>query len=118
MYDWSLPFIIGSTAILIFLIITSKKYHMNIHYLIVWILWAVFIAILSLFPHLIVIISDLLNIATPSLAILVIFILLLYLISYYLFIKSSNQNDRINKLTYEVAELKKEINELKKGRDK
>lgn len=118
MYGWSLPFIIGSIGTLVFLIFTSKKYHMNIHYLIVWVIWAVFITILSIFPNLIVIISDLLKIATPSLAILAIFIFLSYLISYYLFIKSSNQNDKINKLTYEIAELKKELDELKKGSEK
>ena len=42
------------------------------------------------------------------------FIFLLYIISYYLFIKASNANDRINKLTYEIANLKKELDSLKK----
>ena len=114
MYSWSLSLFLGSLVTLLFVLITGKKMNMNIRYLIVWIIWAIFIMILSIFPELIVIIADILHIATPALAILFVFIFLLYIISYYLFIKASNANDRINKLTYEIANLKKDLDSLKK----
>lgn len=113
MYNWSISLFLGSLATLIFVVVTGKKMKMNIRYLIVWIMWAVLIMVLSAFPELLVVIADLLNIATPALAILFVFIFLLYIISYYLFIKMSNANDKINTLTYEVANLKKELTELK-----
>lgn len=114
MYEWNLMLFLGAVATLIFVIVTAKKMHMNIHYMIVWVLWAFLIIILSLFPGLLDFIAKILGIATPALAILFIFIFLVYIICYYLFIKASNFNDRINKLTYEVAQLRKELEEKNK----
>lgn len=114
MYEWNLMLLIGAIATLVFVIVVGKKMHMNIHYMIVWVLWAFLIIILSIFPSILDFIANILGIATPALAILFIFIFLVYIICYYLFIKASNFNDRINKLTYEVAQLKKELEEKNK----
>ena len=118
MYDWSLYLLLGSIATLIFVVVTGKKMNMNIRYLIVWIIWSIVIMILSIFPQIIEIIARLLHIATPALAILFVFIFLAYIISYYLFINASISNNKINKLIYEISLLKKEIEELKKGKEK
>ena len=74
MYSWSLSLFLGSLVTLLFVLITGKKMNMNIRYLIVCIIWAILIMILSIFPELIVIIADILHIATPALAILFVFI--------------------------------------------
>lgn len=118
MYEWSLYLLLGSIATLIFVVVTGKKMNMNIRYLIVWIIWSIVIMILSIFPRIIEIIARLLHIATPALAILFVFIFLAYIISYYLFINASISNNKINKLIYEISLLKKEIEELKKGKEK
>ena len=118
MYEWSLYLLLGSIATLIFVVVTGKKMNMNIRYLIVWIIWSIVIMILSIFPQIIEIIARLLHIATPALAILFVFIFLAYIISYYLFINASISNNKINKLIYEISLLKKEIEELKKCKEK
>ena len=99
----------GSILTLIFVLVVARKTKMNIHYTIIWIVWALIIIILSLFPTLIDWIAQVLSIATPVNAIFLIFIFLLYIISFYLFVRVSQQNDKIKTLTYEIAELKKQI---------
>ena len=50
MYEWNLMLLIGAIATLVFVIVVGKKMHMNIHYMVVWVLWAFLIIILSIFP--------------------------------------------------------------------
>ena len=104
-----LSLLTGSVLTLIFVLIVAKKTRMNIHYTIIWIIWAAVIIILSIFPTIIDWIAKVLSIATPVNAIFLIFIFLLYIISFYLFVRVSQQNDKIKTLTYEIAELKKQI---------
>ncbi|MEA4821218.1 MAG: DUF2304 domain-containing protein [Erysipelotrichales bacterium] len=101
--------IIGSLTTLIFVVVVAKKTRMNIRYAIVWILWCFIIVILSLFPSLIDFTARVLSISTPTNAIFLIFIFLVYLISFYLFIKVSHLNENIKLLTYECAELRRKI---------
>lgn len=99
--------IIGALATLFFVIYVSKKTRMNIRYAIVWIFWCFIILLLSVFPKLIDFIAETLSISTPTNAVFLIFIFLGYLMSFYLFIKVSQLNDRIKILTYECAELRR-----------
>lgn len=99
----------GSILTLIFVLVVAKRTRMNIHYTIIWIVWALIIIVLSLFPVLIDWIAKILSIATPVNAIFLIFIFLVYLISFYLFVRVSQQNEKIRTLTYEIAELKRQI---------
>ncbi len=101
----------GSILTLIFVLVVSKRTRMDIHYTIIWIVWALIIIILSLFPKLIDWIAQVLSIATPVNAIFLVFIFLVYLISFYLFVRVSQQNEKIKTLTYEIAELKRKISE-------
>jgi hypothetical protein len=104
-----LSLLTGSVLTLIFVLVVAKKTRMNIHYTIIWIIWAAVIIILSIFPTIIDWIARVLSIATPVNAIFLVFIFLLYIISFYLFVRVSQQNDKIKTLTYEIAELKKQI---------
>lgn len=99
--------LIGSIATLIFVIFVAKKTSMNIKYAIIWVVWCLIISILSLFPKIIDVVSSILNIATPTNAVFMIFIFLSYLMSFYLFIKVSQLSDYIKTLTYELAEVKR-----------
>lgn len=101
----------GSIITLLFVLMVARKTKMDIRYTIIWIVWALIIIVLSLFPKIIDRIANLLSIATPVNAIFLVFIFLLYLISFYLFIRVSQQNEKIKTLTYEIAELKKEQSE-------
>lgn len=103
---------------LIFIFITIKKTKMNIRYAIVWITWGIVVLILSIFPQLIVFLSILLGIALPVNTIFLIFMFLLYVMSFYLFIKVSQMSDEIKTLTYATAMLKKELEETKQNQHK
>ncbi|NCB33093.1 MAG: DUF2304 domain-containing protein [Erysipelotrichia bacterium] len=101
--------LMGSVITLIFVLVVAKRTRMNIHYTIIWIVWALIIIILSLFPKLIDWIARVLSIATPVNAVFLVFIFLVYLISFYLFVRVSQQNEKIRTLTYEIAELKRRL---------
>lgn len=106
--------LIVSILILIYVIYEVTKNKMNIHYSLVWILWAIGMIIISIFPGIVTWITRLLGIQYASNTIFLIFIFLLYALSFYLFLTISKHNDELVKLNYEIANLKKKINELEK----
>ncbi|MEG0577619.1 MAG: DUF2304 domain-containing protein [Bacilli bacterium] len=98
----------------IFILVTVKKTRMNIRYAIVWIAWGIIIIILSIFPQIIDKLSVILSISIPTNTLFLIFIFLLYILSFYLFIKVSQLSEEIKTLTYSISALQKEIHEIKK----
>lgn len=103
-----------SIFVLIFVIYKVTKNKMNIHYSLVWILWAVGMIVISIFPEIVTWITKMLGIQYPSNTIFLIFIFLIYALSFYLYLTISKHNDELVKLNYEIANLKKKINELEK----
>lgn len=101
----------ASILTFIFVISCSKKHKMNIKYSIVWTLWSLGIIFISIFPQIIYSISNALNIAVAVNTLFLIMIFLLYLLSFYLFLKISLLNEQIKNMTYEIAMLKKELSE-------
>ncbi len=114
MSTMQISMLIGSIATLVFILYTAKKAHLDIHYTIVWILWALCMIFFSLFPSVIDWIARVLSIAIPVNALFLILIFFLYIISFYLFLRLTEQAEKIKTLTYEVAELKKKNDEIKK----
>ena len=102
--------IIAFTFILFFVI----KRKLNIKYSIVWILWAILTLLMSIFPELFYDLSHLLGIEMPVNAVFLIMATLLYGLTFYVYCMISKHNEEIVKLTYEIAVLKKELEELKK----
>ena len=102
--------IIAFTFILFFVI----KRRLNIKYSIVWILWAILTLLMSIFPELFYDLSHLLGIEMPVNAVFLIMATLLYGLTFYVYCMISKHNEEIVKLTYEIAVLKKELEELKK----
>lgn len=98
----------GSLATLIFILITVRKTKMNIRYAIVWIAWGIIILFLSVFPGAIEHLSTLLSISLPTNTVFLIFIFLLYILSFYLFVKVSQLSEEIKDLTYAISVLKKD----------
>lgn len=106
--------LITSILVLLFVIYTVTKNKMNIHYSLVWILWAIGMIVISLFPSIISKITLILGIQYPSNTIFLIFIFLLYCLSFYLFVVTSKHNEEITKLNYEIASLKKKLEDKDK----
>ncbi|MBQ2658422.1 MAG: DUF2304 domain-containing protein [Erysipelotrichaceae bacterium] len=92
--------------------VLNKK--LNIKYSIVWLLWALSTLIMAIFPETFYQFSHLVGIAIPVNAVFLIMIGLLYGLTFYVYIMISKHNLEIIRLTYEVARLKKELEETKK----
>lgn len=105
--------LLASIVTLIFVIYKVKKNKMDIHYSIIWIVWGALLIIIALFPQIIIYISNLLSIATPSNTAFLIMIFLLYCLTFYVYLKISKHNDEIAKLNYEISSLKKQVNDNK-----
>lgn len=109
-----LGLLIASILVLSIIIFCVVKKLLNIKYSIVWILWALLALIMAIFPGIFYELAHILGIEMPVNAVFLIMIFLSYALVFYLYIMISKHNEEIIKLTYEVATLKKEIEELKK----
>ena len=101
-------FVFGS---ILFFVVKKK---INIKYSIVWILWALAIILMVICPDPFYEFAHLLGIEMPVNAVFLIMIGLLYALTFYAYMMVSKHNDEIIQLTYEVASLKKKIEELEK----
>lgn len=110
--------LIVSIAAFIVVIFTVVKRRMNIKYSVVWILWAMLLLFMSMFPETFYKISHLLGIEMPVNTVFLIMTALLYALTFYVYITISKHNEEIIKLTYEISALKKEVEELKKNNER
>ena len=93
-----LVFIIASVLTFIFVIRKIRKHGLNIDDSIVWILWAIVLLILSIFPDLSFFVSDQLGFMSPSNFIFSLFTFFLYIILF-------SQSVQISKLKEKQKEL-------------
>lgn len=106
-----LGLLIASLIALSFVIYFVVKKKLNIKYSIVWILWGLLALLMSIFPQTFYEFSKLVGIELPVNAVFLIMIGLLYGLTFYVYVTISKHNEEIIKLTYEVAKLKKIIEE-------
>ena len=99
----------GSVVVLLIVMRFAIRDRINIRFAIVWIVWAVVMIIMAIFPSIIYSISDLLGFERPVNAIFLLMIFLLYCLSFYLFLSISQHNEKILSLNYELAQLKKKL---------
>ena len=111
MSNMQLTLLVGTLITLVGIIYTAKKTRMDVRYTIIWILWGLVLIVFSLFPQLFDVISSICGIATPTSTVFLVFIFLCYAMTYYVYIRISTMNNEIKKLTYEVADLRKQIEE-------
>ena len=95
-------------------LISVIKKKLNIKYSIVWLLWSLMSLIMAIFPETFYYFSKLLGIALPVNGVFLIMIGLLYILTFYVYLMISKHNSEIIQLTYEVASLKKQLEEQKK----
>ena len=98
--------IITILIILAFVIYSSIKSNMNVRYAILWIVWALFLLWMVLFPATAYKVSQLLGIQTFTTFLFLVMIGLLFMFNYYLYVKTSKMANEIKRLNYEVALLK------------
>ena len=98
--------IIRILIILAFVIYSSIKSNMNVRYAILWIVWALFLLWMVLFPATAYKVSQLLGIQTFTTFLFLVMIGLLFMFNYYLYVKTSKMANEIKRLNYEVALLK------------
>lgn len=109
-----LSLLLGSIAVLIFVIKNVLKNKINIRYAIIWIIWGISIVIISAFPSIVYKLASLIGIETPSNAVFLIMMFLLYCLTFYIYFIISRHNEDIINLDYEIAVLKKKVEELEK----
>ena len=106
--------LIVSICVLFFVLYSVVKNKMNIRYAMVWILWAIGVVVISIFPEIIAWFGALIGIQYGSNVAFLIFIFLLYCLVFYVYLKLSKHNEDIINLNYEIAVLKKELEEKRK----
>jgi hypothetical protein len=94
---------------LIYVILNIRNSSMDIHYSISWLVFAICIVIMSIFPGVISFVSRILHISTPVFTLFLIMISFLYALTFYLYMKISVLRKEVNNLTYEAARLDKEL---------
>ncbi len=97
----------------ILIIIQVKKKKLALKYSLAWLLLIVVFMILDGFPGLLVMLSGLVGIATPSNMLFTCGFVFALVIIYTLTAALSKQSDNIRDLTQQTALLKKELDELK-----
>lgn len=111
MTSFQLTLMIGTLVTLFGILYSAKKTNMDVRYTVVWVLWGLVLFVFSLFPWLFDVISRVCGIATPTSTVFLVFIFLSYVMSYYLYIRISQVQNQIKQLTYEVAALRKKLDE-------
>lgn len=99
--------IIAFSFVLYFVI----KRKLNIKYSMVWILWALFALVMAIFPATFYEFAHLVGIEIPVNAVFLIMIALLYGLTFYVYCMISKHNEEIIALTYEISNLKKQLND-------
>ena len=109
--------LIASIIMLLFVVNRVQKNKVNIRYSVIWIIFCLFLILISIFPDIIISLSKLIGIQVPSNMIFLFVIFFLLWLIFYLYIKISKHNDEIIKLDYEIAKLKKEVEDSKKSNE-
>lgn len=107
--------LIGSIFVLYVVVKSVLKNKINIHYAIVWIVWGIGMVLISMFPGIVYRISNFMGIQMPVNAVFLIMIFFLYCLTFYVYFVISKHSEEIIALDYEVAMLKKKIEELEKN---
>ena len=105
--------LIISLLALVFVVNNIRKEHMDASYAVSWIVFCLFLVLLSIFPSIIDSLANLLNIANPVFALFVFVIAYIFILIFFTNLQNSKHKREIKNLTYEIARLEKEIRDLK-----
>lgn len=103
--------IVGSILFFVFLLRTVKKAKLNIDVATLWIVFALAIVLIAIFPEVVYFFTNLIGIESPTNAIYLVIIFIMLVMIFCLFMKVSNLEIKINRLTETIAIEKKKKNE-------
>lgn len=104
-----ISFALAFLCILIYYLVRKK---LNLKYTLVWLVTVTTLLVLSIFPSIIIVVSDLLNIADPVNAVFLFAILFILIIVLTLTAIVSHMNNKVYRLAQKQALLEKRIREL------
>ena len=105
-----------SALALVMVIRSVIKSNMHIRYSIVWIIVGLILLLMAIFPNIIYFLAHAAGIEVPANAVFLITIGLLYILQFYSYLTLSKQNKEIRDLNYEIAEIKKKLEDNKNVR--
>lgn len=103
----------GSLLVLAFMIYSSVKAKMDIHFAVLWITLAACILLIGIWPGIAVTIGEGIGFQSASNFTFLIMIAVLFLLSYYSYLRISNLTDQIRKMNYKIASLEKKLADMK-----
>ncbi len=106
--------IAGSLLVLAFMIYSSVKARMDIHFAVLWITLAACILLIGIWPGIAVAAGEAIGFQSASNFTFLIMIAVLFLLSYYSYLRISNLQDQIRKMNYKIASLEKILDDRKK----
>lgn len=95
--------IIGSILFFIFLLRTVKKSKLNIDIATIWIIFSLAMILIAIFPEVVYFFTNLIGIESPTNAIYLVIIFIMLIMIFCLFMKISNLEIKINRLTETIA---------------
>lgn len=98
-----LVFVLASLGTVIFVIRQIRKYGLNIEDTVSWIIWALLLLILSIFPQLADLIAKCLGFMSTSNFILTLFIFFLYIVVFMQMIQISKLKEKQKELIQEIS---------------
>ena len=110
--------VVAALVVFALILFTITKKKLNIKYSIVWLLWSILTLILAIFPEIFYQFAHFMGIEMPVNAVFLIMIALLYALVFFVYSTISKHNEELIQLTYEIARLKKELDEMKKKNER
>lgn len=102
-FELQYVFIVASLGTLIFVIRKIRKHRLNIDDAIIWVIWAILLLILSVFPGLASWVSTKLGFMSPSNFILSLFTFFLYIILFFQTITISSLKEKNKELIQKLS---------------
>lgn len=95
--------IVGSILFFVFLLRTVKKAKLNIDVATLWIVFALAMVLIAIFPEVVYFFTNIIGIESPTNAIYLVVIFIMLVMIFCLYMKVSNLEIKINKLTETIA---------------
>ena len=105
--------IAGSLLFFIFLLRTFKKSKLNIDVVTLWIIFALAMILIAIFPEVVYFFANLIGIESPTNALYLVIIFIMLVMIFFLFVRISKLEIKINKLVETIA-----IDKVKKKNEK
>lgn len=103
--------IVGSIVFFVFLISIFKKSKISIDMATLWIVLAMVMIIIAMFPEVVYFFANLIGIESPTNALFLVIIFVLLVLVFYLFMKTSILENKLNKMIENFAIEKSKKNE-------